>query len=954
MDRPASVAHNDDHRLEERHFVEDFSLYFEQMGYPRMAGRILGWLLICDPPVQSAGELADVLGASKGSLSTMTRLLIQVGLIERAGVPGRRRDYFRIKPGAWPQLIKVQMQSMTGLHQMVERGLAMLATAHDGRRPRPGIDPASAGGARSVRLPGARAAGAVATVAGGASRLGESVRRSVDDERRTTNDESCVPRTTQYESRRSRSTHHESHPMILKNLIRRPMRSLLTLLGIAIGVATVVSLGAMAQGMMKNYGSVVGLSNDLLVSQANAFDVAYSSLDAELEQRLAAVPGVDEVDPGVYGWIVTDEMPFFLVFGYHPGSTAMAHYRITEGKPVTGPRQIAIGRRAADSLKKGIGSTLRLFGVPYEIVGIYETGQAMEESGGTVVLEDAQTITQKTRKVSLFQVGVRKGTDLRQVMARIEALEKDLAVSKSSEYDASEQWSQYLQGFAWGIAAIAILIGGLGMMNAMVMSVLERTREIGTLRAVGWSRRRVVTLILGETVVLSLIGGLVGIALGVGLTELAANAPGIGGMMEGAYSTGIFIQGLVTALCLGVLGGAYPAWVAANLQPVEALRYEGGGSGEVKGRLARVGNQSFRNLWRRRTRTFIAATGIGIGVATLVMMGGLIAGITGELNSLAGSSGTGNLTVMQRDVADMSMSSLDERVVSQIRNMPQVKSVSPMLLGFIVSSDMPFFMIAGLDPNSAAMSHYKLVEGRYVQRPNEVLLGKIAAKTYKVGVGDTLKLFENRYKVVGIAETGVAWEEGGAMVALREAQRLLNRPRSVSFIFVDVTDPSQAGAVRDAINRRFPEARASLSSEFAENTDDMANAEAMFTAIGFLALLVGGIVVANTLLMSVHERTREIGTLRALGWAKGRILSQIVQESLLLCILSAIVGSIMGVLLLVLAARAPGLNGLISARWDAQIFIQAIVLTLVVGLVASAYPAWRASRLQPVEALRYE
>ena len=171
---------------------------------------------------------------------------------------------------------------------------------------------------------------------------------------------------------------------------------------------------------------------------------------------------------------------------------------------------------------------------------------------------------------------------------------------------------------------------------------------------------------------------------------------------------------------------------------------------------------------------------------------------------------------------------------------------------------------------------------------------------------------------------------------------------------MDVTDPSQAGAVRDAINRRFPEARASLSSEFAENTDDMANAEAMFAAISLLALIVGGIVVANTLLMSVHERTREIGTLRALGWAKGRILSQIVQESLLLCILSAIVGSIMGVLLLVLAARAPGLSGLISARWDAQIFIRAIVLTLVVGLVASAYPAWRASRLQPVEALRYE
>ena len=134
MNQPAPVYHQDDHRLEERHFVEDFSLYFEQMGYPRMAGRILGWLLICDPPAQSAGELADVLGASKGSLSTMTRLLIQVGLIERAGVPGRRRDYFRIKPGAWPQLIKSQMQSMIGLHQMVERGLMML-TITEGRDP---------------------------------------------------------------------------------------------------------------------------------------------------------------------------------------------------------------------------------------------------------------------------------------------------------------------------------------------------------------------------------------------------------------------------------------------------------------------------------------------------------------------------------------------------------------------------------------------------------------------------------------------------------------------------------------------------------------------------------------------------------------------------------------------------------------------------------------------------
>jgi DNA-binding transcriptional regulator GbsR (MarR family) len=116
----------DQRRLEERHFVEDVGLFFEQMGFPRMAGRILGWLLICDPPEQSAGQLAEVLQASKGSLSTMTRMLIQINLVERVGLPGHRRDYFRIKPGAWPHLIKAQMQVMTGLHQMVERGLVLL------------------------------------------------------------------------------------------------------------------------------------------------------------------------------------------------------------------------------------------------------------------------------------------------------------------------------------------------------------------------------------------------------------------------------------------------------------------------------------------------------------------------------------------------------------------------------------------------------------------------------------------------------------------------------------------------------------------------------------------------------------------------------------------------------------------------------------------------------------
>lgn len=742
--------------------------------------------------------------------------------------------------------------------------------------------------------------------------------------------------------------------MILKNLWRRGMRSLLTILGIAIGVAAVVALGAMAQGIAKNYGSALGVNNDLLVSQANTYDVVFSSLDQDLGERIRSLPDVTNVDAGVFAWIAVGNTPYFLIFGYDPDSVAMEHYRIVAGKPLSGDKQIVIGQRGADALSKQVDDTLRVNGVPYRIVGIYETGQGMEESGGVVTLEDAQEIAQKDRRVSLFQVGVRRNADIDQVIARIEKLDKELTVSKSSEYEGAEQWTAYLNGFAWGIAAIAILIGGLGMMSAMVMSVMERTREIGTLRAVGWSRWRVVQLILGEAIGLSLIGGLIGSLLGAGLAWLAGQAPGVGAFLEGSFSPAIFVQGMVTALILGIVGGVYPAWTAANLQPVEALRYEGGSASQAGGWLTSIGSQSFRNLWRRRTRTLLSAGGIGIGVATLVMLGGMTDGMINQLNGLAGSSGTGNITVMQRDVADMSLSSLDERVVMQLRNMPAIKAVSPFVLGFISNAELPLFIISGLDPNSAAMGHYKLIDGRYVQRPNEMLIGKVASETYKVGLNDTLTLYDNRYKVVGIFETGVAYEDGGGMIALREAQRLLNRGRTVSFIFVDVENPTQAQAIVNTIDRRFPEARASLSSEFAQNTDDMQSMYAMVAAIRVLAMLVGGIVVANTMIMSIFERTREIGTLRAVGWEAKRILGQILQESLYLCAVAGIAGALFGVLLLTILALIPGVAQFVTPTWNVQTFVTALGVALALGAVGGLYPAWRASKLRPVEALRYE
>lgn len=113
-------------QFEQKHFIEEVGLLFEMVGLPRMAGRVFGWLLISNPPHQSPSELAIVLQASKGSISTMTRLLVQIGLIERISLPGQRRDYFRIKLNAWSELTKQRMAQITAFRQLAERGLELL------------------------------------------------------------------------------------------------------------------------------------------------------------------------------------------------------------------------------------------------------------------------------------------------------------------------------------------------------------------------------------------------------------------------------------------------------------------------------------------------------------------------------------------------------------------------------------------------------------------------------------------------------------------------------------------------------------------------------------------------------------------------------------------------------------------------------------------------------------
>jgi ABC-type antimicrobial peptide transport system permease subunit len=468
-------------------------------------------------------------------------------------------------------------------------------------------------------------------------------------------------------------------------------------------------------------------------------------------------------------------------------------------------------------------------------------------------------------------------------------------------------------------------------------------------------------LIIGESLALSLIGGLTGTALGVAAVKALGSSPATGGILQGRFSPELFIQALVVALVLGGLGGFYPAWRASQLTPLEALRYEGGltGSGRkgTKGWALPFGVDKLpmtaRNLFRRRTRTLLTMVGIGISVAVIVALQGFTGGFVAQMETTFGG-GTADLMAVEADISDMEYSSIDERVGKKLVTVPGIKYVSGTVFGFLTHPQMTYLIIWGYHPGEHAIRQFRIVEGEGLSANRQIILGKTAAETMDKKVGQTIKILDSNFRVVGIYETGISFLDISGVISLREAQKLFRKPRQVGWYAIKLEDPKEADRIIAYLEKSFPEISVSKTSDLAEALPDFKTLQTMETAISVLAILVGGIGMMNTVFMSVFERTREIGSLRALGWRKWRVLGLILRESLLLSLVSGVIGIIGGVLLGQVGSLAQGFGRLFQGHFGPSLFIRALVMALVLGAIAGLYPAWWASRLSPVEALRYE
>ncbi len=405
----------------------------------------------------------------------------------------------------------------------------------------------------------------------------------------------------------------ENFRIALRALAANKLRSALTMLGIIIGVGAVVALMAIGNGatasiteQVQGFGANVisvfpgNFQNNPGGQAAPAFLYLsdYKALAKGLTDVVDIVPSFQSNATVTYGKQTVSVNVTATTPQFGPVRTYEAEYGrfLNENDRASKARVAVIGSQTATDLFRGInpvGRTIKISDVPFEVVGVLTSkGSSGFGNADAIVLVPLETGYEKLFGATAAVNGKRRVTDISMSAASPEVVDKvivqterilrrehrlklteelDFSVlSQTAFLSALTTITATLTAFLGFIAAISLIVGGIGVMNIMLVSVTERTREIGLRKAVGAKRRAILMQFLIETLTMTLIGGLVGIGLGwlVAAIVRAAN------LIQAVVTPDAIAIAFVVTSVVGLLAGLYPAWRASRLRPIEALRYE--------------------------------------------------------------------------------------------------------------------------------------------------------------------------------------------------------------------------------------------------------------------------------------------------------------------------------------------------------------------------------------------
>jgi putative ABC transport system permease protein len=831
-----------------------------------------------------------------------------------------------------------------------------------------------------------------------------------------------------------------------RTLAARPVRTALTTIGIALGVAVLFAGLLTRAGIERSV--TAGVSDLLGRADLRVAAFADAGLDRDAVAAIASAPGVAAAAPRIERrtYLAATSAPpghvpsAVTVLGIDPALDGRLHdLPIRDGAALAADaRAVLVSATLAAEAGLGPGSDLRLDGsvdaspsdLRFNVAGVLAGDLGAADPAGRVVVMslDAADLAFAPIGVSSIDVAGDGTTNAdalaaevgRRLTAQPYVVSTPAALAASLRASAAE-----FQVTTALVAAVALFAGAFLIFNTLSMTVVERFREVGLLRAAGATRRQVVTLVLAAATVLGVAGSIAGIALGWALAAaMAGGIEEVSGLRLAAAAPGLdaVAVAFVVGLAVTLAAAAEPAVRASEVPPVEALRPptslapsaaslrwlvavfvvvgvaglllvpSGGGLRSIVpaaasylvlfavalavpwlvrplGRLAglpfalvvRAEERLARGaLLRDRGRATLTVGALAVGLATIVALGAFAAGARGDAETWISSVVPGDLVA-----TSVTPRPLDEGLVAELGASPGVARVSPLARFDVAFRGLRLDAAAVVGADVLADGRLAFVDGdrtaglAALDTGGSVVVPEALATRFGIQVGDDLGFPTGDaaavdLRVVGIVARSLPGRAGEAiLVGWNDATTGFGVTGATSFAVR--FRPAATAAERDALVRlATADGLEPTSLESLEGAvgDALGRVFGVFDGLALLAVLIGGLGIANTLSMSVLERVRELAVLRAAGMTRRQVWRMVVVEAGLLGLIGVAVGVVGGV-------AAGGLLATIGAGFPAPLVPWpsiglAVVLGVGVSMLAAAYPAWLAARVSIARAVRAE
>ncbi len=356
------------------------------------------------------------------------------------------------------------------------------------------------------------------------------------------------------------------------------------------------------------------------------------------------------------------------------------------------------------------------------------------------------------------------------------------------------------------------------------------------------------------------------------------------------------------------------------------------------------------NLLRRWGRTALTALGVAVGVTTVVALLAVTGGLSRSAGEIA-NLGRADFGVFQAGLADLTASSLPASVLPRIEALPGVAAASPIQIvprAFAADSSILLF---GSESSSFLTRRLVLVAGRPPQGA-ELLVGVGAASHLHTSAGRLLAVAGRAFLVAGIYRSGISLEDSGAVLPLASTQQVAGRPNEISMVAISLAPGYREKDVEREVQRAIPGTLAlGDPSEVARVDTNSRVISKAAIIIAVLALMLGAVVVINTMAMAVIERRREFGVLAAIGWTRLRIARLILGETMAVSLAGAAVGLGLGALASDLVVRALAAATFVSPDVSLWVLARGLLVGFALGVVGALFSVWQVMRVPLLRAI---